>query len=191
MPSRVQYLDQFAKLTVSNLYRHLFGPREDRLCRYCPDPPPYQLTWTRGAESVTITSHLIGQKLFIASSMTPEVVQVRFTAYHQGLFGGERLAFLCPDCERRVFSLFVPTPSTLIRPTGDMNRREVLCLHCHGLRYPSTKAEGPSRRRAAINKRRLEEKLGAKPEERLPGVGSTRHQKRLNRYLRACRQVLE
>ena len=189
------YTDEFAVLKVGDLYRHLFGPKGDRLCRHHPDPPGYRLTWQQGDDILHIDCHLQNQRLFVRTSLMPDSVEVPLTSYRQGSYGGvARYALSCPGCSRRVFHLFAPPPSRLTRPDGSASRKEPLCLHCHGLSYPSWRHNGVqaagNRARAALQRRTLAEKLGDHPAQRQPGCSVTRHQKRLARWLRAEHLVL-
>jgi hypothetical protein len=68
-------------------------------------------------------------------------------------FGGERLWFVCPRCGRRVTTLYVADG-------------EVVCRHCHGLRYAS-QAETIAGR-AMRKERRIRKKLGMGPNLTLP-----------------------
>jgi hypothetical protein len=185
------YVDEFAVLKMADLYRHLLGPKGDRLCRYHPDPPGYRLTWQQGDDVLSIECRLQNQRLFIRTSLMTDSIEVDLTSYRQGVYGGAaRYAFSCPGCSRRVFHLFVPPPSRLTRPDGSASRNEPLCLHCHGLSYPSWRYGGPSKERAALQRRTLAEKLGDQPIERQPGCSVTRHLRRLNRLLRAEGRLL-
>ena len=112
--------------------------------------------------------------------------QIRLGTYSQGLFGGSRLTFQCPDCERRCFSLFGPTPTSLVRPDGSVNQRRLLCKLCHRLHKPAWRyAGGDSDHRALHQRRRLQDKLGDHSTERQPGCSVTRHNRRFARYLKA------
>ena len=181
MNKRVQYVDECPRITVSDLYRHLFGPKGDRLCRFSSDPLPYRLTWQLGEARVEIDCFLVNQQLFIRTSLQDGLVRIPLTSYSQGLFGSSsRLAFRCPSCSRRVFSLFLP-PS---------QGTPILCLHCHGLSYPSWRFGGPSRERALLQRSKLKEKLGDSPAERAVGVSGVRHQRRFRRYMEASKASL-
>ena len=132
-----QYLDEFAVLRMADLYRHLFGPKGDRLCRFHPDPAGYRLTWRQGDDILSLDCHLVNQRLMVRTSIMPDAIEIPLTSYRQGIYGGvARYAFACPECSRRVFHLYAPSPGRLIRPDGTMNRPEPLCHQCHGLSYP-------------------------------------------------------
>ena len=136
--------------------------------------------------------YLFNQKLAVSSTLLDDTAIVSFTSYSQGVFGGHsRLAFRCPDCDRRVFSLFLPSPLSAVRPDGTANERRLACLHCHHLSYPSWRWTGKSRHRLESHKRRLEEKLSVNPAERPPGVSTTRHIRRFNRYMRVEGEILQ
>lgn len=185
------YIDEFAVLKIGDLYRHLFGPKGDRLCRYHPDPPGYRLTWRQGNDVLSIECRLQNQRLFIRTSLMADSIEVPLTSYRQGVYGGvSRYAFACPECSRRLFHLFAPPPSRLVRPDGSASRKEPLCYKCHELSPPSWRYGGPSRERAALQRRALSEKLGPDPVERQPGCSTTRHQRRFVRWLRAQHLVL-
>lgn len=185
------YLDEFAVLKIGDLYRHLFGPKGDRLCRFHPDPPGYRLTWRQGDDQLVIECYLADQRLLVRTSMMSEAIEIPLTSYRQGTYGGvARYAFACPECRRRVFHLYAPSPAYLIRPDGTQNRPEPLCLHCHQLSYPSWRYGGPSKERALLQREKLTQKLGLNPAERLPGVSLTRHNRRFSRWVGAEHQVL-
>ena len=191
MSKRVHYVDEFARITVSDLYRHLFGPKGDRLCRYHPDPPGYRLTWQQGDDVLSLECRLQNQRLFIRTSLMTDSIEVALTSYRQGVYGGvARYAFSCPGCSRRVFHLFAPPPSRLTRPDGSASRKEPLCLHCHGLSYPAWRFGGQDEGRAMLQRSKMSQKLGDNPEERQPGVSTTRHQRRLARWFRAEGRLL-
>ncbi len=188
---RKNYMDEFAVLKVTDLYRYLFGPKGDRLYHAQPDPPRYRLTWQQGHDVLTMDCLLKNQRLFVRTSLMTESIEVPLCSYSQGVFGGaERYAFQCPECERRVFHLFAPSPSRLTRPDGIENRREPLCYRCHDLAPPSWRYTGSSQDRALLQKSKLDQQLGPKPLEREKGCSVTRHQRRFNRYIAASQSSL-
>ena len=186
-----QYLDEFAVLRMADLYRHLFGPKGDRLCRFHPDPAGYRLTWRQGDDILSLDCHLVNQRLMVRTSIMPDAIEIPLTSYRQGIYGGvARYAFACPECSRRVFHLYAPSPGRLIRPDGTMNRPEPLCHQCHGLSYPSWRYGGTSRERAMLQRQKLSQKLGPNPTERLPAVSVTRHMRRFSKWLKAEERIL-
>jgi hypothetical protein len=191
MPRTAQFTDEFLRIEVTELYRlGIVGPKWDRARRHAGASPVYRATWHYAPIPVTLDCQIEAGTLIVTGTMLESAELVRLGSYSQGLFGGSsRLVMLCPTCERRCFRLYAPTPSTLIRPDGTNNQRRLLCLHCHHLSIPSWRhCGGPER--AALQRRTLAEKLGDNPVERQLGVSTTRHQKRLARWLRAEGRVL-
>lgn len=187
MPRTAQFTDEFLRLDVTMLYQlGVVGPKWDRARRHVGPSPVYRIA-TDGSE---IRSLLEAGVLTVTGSLLESAQLIRLGSYAKGLFGGSRLTFQCPNCERQCFSLFVPTPSSLVRPDGTSNQCLVLCKHCHRLRTPAWRFDGQDSGRSMMQRRTLREKLAPNPAERQPGCSATRHQRRFGRWLRAEGRVL-
>lgn len=187
----VQFTDEFRSVKVNDLYHHgLMGPKWDRGRRHTGPSATYQVTAQLGTEYSVLRAQLEAGSLFVTGTMLDSTERVRLLNYSKGLFGGTRQMFECPACQRRCSVLYVPAPWSLIKPDGKNNQRRLLCKHCHGLRTPSWRYHGGDPGRGLHQRRRLKEQLGENPAERPKGCSTTRHQKRLARWLQAEARVL-
>ena len=107
--------------------------------------------------------------------------------WEDNIFGGRRFYLCCPQCDRRVWKLFMPMPKLPDRRALDAwlatNKTPLLCRHCWGLVHKSTRESDINRLQSKIFKVRLS--LKASPQSdplQLPDRPRYQHRKKYDKF---------